>query len=99
MMPLLSMLFFLAGSMFSACRVSKLGRRLDATDGFSDISVRDVLRGRLLNMTFRGRVSATLDSVTSRMSDRGRGFAHEEATECPLGSPRLLLPMPARSIN
>jgi hypothetical protein len=46
--PLLSMLAFLSGSLFSAIRVSMLGR-LDATDGFRDSSERDVLRGILLS--------------------------------------------------
>jgi hypothetical protein len=84
LMPLLSMLVFLSGSTFSPCRLSLLGRRLVATEGFRDISVREVLRGKLFVRTFRGKVSAKLDSVTSRMSDKGRGFAQQEAMECPL---------------
>ena len=68
--------------------MSLLGRRRDAQDGFSDMSVREVLRGRAVIMMLRGKVSAKLDSVTSRMSDKGLGFAQEEAIECPLGSPR-----------
>jgi hypothetical protein len=77
--PLLSMLAFLSGSLFSANRVSILGR-LDATDGFRDISERDVLRRRLLSKGgLRGSISARLGSVSSRMSERGRVFAHEGA--------------------
>lgn len=76
--PLLSMLFFLSGSRFSPCRVSVLGRRFDATEGFRDTSGRDVFRGRLLSeRSLRGIVSARLGSVSSRMSDKGRAFAHE----------------------
>lgn len=98
LMPLLSMLFFLSGSTFSPYRLSLLGRRLVATEGFRDISVREVLRGKLFVRAFRGRVSAKLDSVTSRMSDKGLGFAHEEAVECPLCSPRWMLSMPSRAV-
>jgi hypothetical protein len=75
--PLLSMLAFLSGPLFSASRVSMLGR-LDATEGFRASSERDVLRGRLQSKGgFRDSVSARLGSVSSRMSDRGRVFAHE----------------------
>ena len=45
LMPLLSMLVFLSGSLFSARRASRLGR-LDATEGFRVNSVRDALRGK-----------------------------------------------------
>ena len=77
--PLLSMLAFLSGSLFSANRMSMLGR-LDATEGFRDSSERDVQRNRLLSRgVFRGSVSAKLGSVISRISDRGRVLAHEEA--------------------
>ena len=98
LMPLLSMLFFLSGSTFSPWRLSLLGRRLAATEGFRDMSVRELLRGKLVVRAFRGRVSAKLDSVTSRMSDNGRGFAHEEAMECPLCSPRWLPSVPLRAM-
>ena len=96
--PLLSTLFFLSGSTFSPWRVSKLGRRLDAPDGFSVISVREVLRSMLFDRMFRGKVSAKLDSVTSRMSDKGRVLAQEEAMECPLGSLRLVPSMPPQPV-
>jgi hypothetical protein len=76
--PLLSMLAFLSGSLFSAKRVSILGR-LDATDAFWHSSERDVLRSGLPSAGgLRDSVSARLGSVSSRMSDRGRVLAHEE---------------------
>lgn len=74
---LLSMLVFLPGSLFSASRVSMLGR-LDAIEGFRERSVRDALRGRLLSEnSLWGIVSAKLGSVSSRMSERGRVLAQE----------------------
>lgn len=86
--PLLSVLVFLPGSRFSPCHVSVLGRRLDAADAFCVTSGRDVLRGRLLSeCNRRGTVSARLGSVSSRMSDKGRTFAHAGACrEGALGS-------------
>jgi hypothetical protein len=44
LMPLLSMLGLRSGSLFSPLRMSMLGRRLDATEGFRDSSRREVLR-------------------------------------------------------
>lgn len=46
LIPLLSMLFFRSGSMFSPCRLSLLGRRPVAAEGRRDISVREMLRGK-----------------------------------------------------
>jgi len=89
--PLLSMLFFRSGSLFSPLRVSMLGRRLDATDGFRESSAREALRECASDMSFRGIVSAKLGSVSSRMSDRGRILAQEDALmDCPRSSPKLL---------
>jgi hypothetical protein len=95
--PLLSMLVFLSTSRVSPHRVSMLGRHLDAAEGLRDTSGRDVLRGilPLLVRSLRGMVSARLDSVSSRMSDKGRVFAHEGACrEGALCSPNELLTMP-----
>lgn len=93
--PLLSMLVFLSGSLFSASRVSRLGR-LDATDGLRVNSVRDALRGSCLSEKNRlGMVSARLGSVSSRISDRGRARAQEVMlVEWPLESPWALATMP-----
>lgn len=94
--PLLSMLFFLSGSRFSPHRVSVLGRRFDAADAFRIISGRDVFLGRLLSdRSLCGIVSTRLGSVSSRMSDKGRTFAHEGACkDGARGSPKELLIMP-----
>jgi len=90
LMPLLSMLVFLSGSLFSALRLSKLGRRFDATEGLRESSRREVLRMWFSERSFRGMVSAKLGSVSSRMSDRGRILAQEDALmDCPLGSLEL----------
>jgi hypothetical protein len=96
--PLLSMLVFLSGSLFSASRASILGR-LDAMEGLRDRSTREVLRGKLLSeINLCGIVSAKLGSVISRISDRGRAFAHEVALlEFPLGSLKLLATMPPKA--
>lgn len=95
LMPLLSKLIFRSGSLFSPLRLSPLGRRFEATDGFREISGRDVLRGSFSKTGFRSSVSARLGSVSSRMSERGRILAQEETlVECPLGSPKLLPTMP-----
>jgi len=67
-----------------------LGRRRDATDTFRETSVREA-QGR------RAIVSAKLGSVSSRISDRGRVLAHEDAIECPLGSPTVLPTMPPQA--
>lgn len=85
---LLSVLSFLSGSLFSASRASMLGR-LDAMDGLRDKSVRERLRGMLPSeSSLCGIVSAKLGSVSSRMSDRGRGLAHDATLlESALGSP------------
>jgi hypothetical protein len=95
LMPLLSMLGLRSGSLFSPLRMSTLGRRLDATEGFRDSSRREVLRKWFSERSFRGIVSAKLGSVSSRMSDRGRILAQEDAlVDSPLGSPKLLPTMP-----
>lgn len=100
--PLLSVLGFLSISRVSPCRVSMLGRHLDAAEGLRDTSSRDVLRGMLpLSVrSLRGMVSARLGSVSSRMSDKGRVFAHEGACrEGALCSPNELPTMPPPSTN
>jgi hypothetical protein len=95
LMPLLSKLVFLSGSLFSTLRVSMLGRRLDATEGFRKRSGRDALCESFSVFAFRASVSAKLGSVSSRMSDKGRIFAQDDALmECPLGSPKLLPTIP-----
>jgi hypothetical protein len=93
--PLLSELVFLSGSLLSTLRVSMLGRRLEATEGFRERSGRDTLCERFSIVAFRATVSAKLGSVSSRMSDKGRIFAQDDALmECPLGSPKLLSTIP-----
>lgn len=101
LMPLLlSKLALLSGSLFSPLRVSILGRRFEATDGFRERSGREALRGCLSVGGFRSSVSAKLGSVSSRMSDRGRIFAQEETlVEYPLGSPKLLPTMPPQPMT
>lgn len=95
LMPLLSRLIFRSGSLFSTLRISMLGRRLDATDVFRDKSGRDALREGLSERGFGGSGSARLGSVSSRISDRGRIFDHEDGlTGCPFGSPKSLPTMP-----
>jgi hypothetical protein len=72
-----------------------LGRRFEATEGFRERSGRDALGRYFSVIGFRGSGSAKLGSVSSRISDRGRILAQEDALmECPLGSPKSLLTMP-----
>jgi hypothetical protein len=100
LMPLLSRLVFLSGSLFSPQRFPILGRRLEATEGCRERSGRDVLRDCLSGRGLRSRGSARLGSVSSRISDRGRIFVHEETLmECPLSSPKLLPTMPPRPMT
>lgn len=90
-MPLLSWLVLRSGSLFSPLRVSKLGRRLEATDGFRERSGRDALHDGLSERGFGGGGSARLGSVSSRISDKGRILDHEDALPgCPFGSPKSL---------
>lgn len=98
LISLLSKLSFFSGSLFSACRVSRLGRGFDAMECFRTSSVRETLCCMLPQRYFRGMESTRLGSVNSRMSERGRVLAQEDATEYALGSPKPLLTMPPESI-